>query len=205
VLPATSSVPPPFVRPNFDHELDSKPYLDRVPEGTCCKGMFFNDIINNVRRMSPGAEKLLPGASRRYVPFRDYPLREHMGLTAAAVPLLFPRMLSREGMRRLGWLSYPTFAESMVGRVVFGILGNDLEQIFSVGPRAFPISVNRGRATAERLGSNHFRYVFRDFFGYLDTYYVGVIEGPILHHKRVPDVRLHLETLSDGIMDIRWR
>jgi uncharacterized protein (TIGR02265 family) len=196
----------PFLRPDFASALDPAPYLERVPPDAHCKGMFFHDVLRAVRRASPDAERrLVPHLGRRrYVAFMDYPLREHMELTAEAVKLLFPGVPSREGMRRLGWLAYPTFVESMVGRVVFGVLGHDLDRIFEVGPRSFEVSLTRGRARASRLGDNHWRYELTDFFGYLDTYYVGVIEGPIRHHNLTPDVRIRLTSPSDGVMDIRW-
>lgn len=196
-----------FPPPNFEQDLNPVPYLQRVPRDASCKGMFFNDVMKAVRRASPEAgRQLLPRMTRpRYVPFQDYPLREHMELTAEAVKLLFPALPTREGMRRLGWLAFPTFVDSIIGRVVFGILGQDLDKIFEVGPRSFEVSLSHGHAVAERLGEKSWRYEFSDIFGYLDTYYVGVIEGPIRHYGHTPDVRIDLRSLSDGVMDIQWR
>ncbi len=193
---------PGFVTPRFDTDLDTGAYLERVPPDAYCKGMFFHDVLAQVRRVDPDAARGL--ARRRYIPFKDYPLREHMEITEAAVRLLYPGVPTREGMRRLGWLAYPAFVESMIGRVVFGVLGKDLDRIFQVGPKSFEVSLTRGQAVAERLGDRHWRYDFTDVFGYLDAYYVGVVEGPIRYHRLVPDVRIHLRTLSDGTMDIRW-
>lgn len=197
----------PFEAPDFRRDLDPTPYLERVPPDALCKGMFFHDVMKAVRRVAPEAEaKLVPHMGRRrYVSFKDYPLVEHMQLTAEAVKLLYPKVPTREGMRRLGWLAYPTFVESMIGRVVFGILGEDLDKIFEVGPRSFEVSLTRGRAVSRKLGERHWRYEMTDIFGYLDAYYVGVIEGPIRHLGHVPDVRVHLTSLSDGVLDIRWR
>lgn len=197
----------PFVTPDFSTDLEPGPHLERVPPDALCKGMFFHDVMKAVHRVSPDAEQeLIPlMGRRRYLAFKDYPLREHMELTARAVKLLYPNLPSREGMRRLGWLAYPTFAESMVGRVIFGILGQDLDQIYEVGPRSFEVSMTRGRAVAYRMGEQHWRYELTDIFGYLDTYYVGVLEGPLRHYHHVPDVRIRLDTPSDGVMDIRWR
>ena len=64
--------------------------------------------------------------------------------------------------------------------------------------------MTRGRARSERVGPRHFRYHFSEIYGYLDCYYVGVVEGPIRHHGFRPDVRLALTSPSDGVMDIRW-
>lgn len=196
-----------FSAPDFSRELDPLPYLERVPPDALCKGMFFHDVLKAVQRVSPtAAAQLVPHmGQRRYVRFKDYPLREHMELTAEAVKLLYPQLPSREGMRRLGWLAYPTFADSMVGRIVFGVLGKDLDRIFEVGPKSFEVSMTRGRAVARRLGEAHWRYELKEVFGYLDSYYVGVLEGPIRHHGLVPDVRIHPASISDAVLDIRWR
>jgi uncharacterized protein (TIGR02265 family) len=193
---------PSFVAPRFDTDIDMAAYLARVPPDAYCKGMFFHDVLAAVRSVDPAAAQQL--TRRRFIPFKDYPLREHMELTEQAVRLLYPGVPTREAMRRLGWLAYPTFVDSMIGRVVFGVLGKDLDRIFEVGPKSFDVSLTRGRAVARRLGPQHWRYEMRDIFGYLDAYYVGVVEGPIRHHGHVPDVRVHLTTLSDGAMDIRW-
>jgi uncharacterized protein (TIGR02265 family) len=195
-----------FRRPDFGRDLDPEPYLARLPADAYCKGMFFHDVLKLVERAgTPEARQILADVPRRrYLPFKDYPLREHMELTARIAPVLHPNVPTREGMRRLGWIAYPAFAESMVGRVVFGIFGDDLDLIFEHGPKSFGVSLTRGRAVATRLGTRHWRYEFTDFFGYLDSYYVGVMEGPIRHHGRTPDVGLDLRSLSDGIMDIRW-
>lgn len=191
-----------YTAPRFDTDIDTEVYLGRVPPDAYCKGMFFHDVLDAVRSVDPDAARRL--ARRRYLHFKDYPLREHMELTDEAVRLLYPGLPTREAMRRLGWLAYPTFVESMIGRVVFGVLGKDLDRIFEVGPKSFDVSLTRGRAVATRLGHGHWQYAFRDIYGYLDAYYVGVVEGPIRHHRLTPDVRVHLTTLSDGVMDIRW-
>ena len=61
-----------------------------------------------------------------------------------------------------------------------------------------------GRAVARRVGENHWRYDFTEIYGFLDSYYVGVLEGPIKKLGKVPQVRLNAPSPSEGIMDIRW-
>src|SRR5690606_12558657 len=102
-------------------------------------------------------------------------------------------------------LVYPLFEESLIGRVVFGVLGRDLDQVMRVGPRSFELSLTRGRATAERVGEGHYRYHFREIYGFLDAYYVGVIEGVFRSHGAPCEVRLSLSSPIDGVMDIRWQ
>jgi uncharacterized protein (TIGR02265 family) len=196
----------PFGLPRFDADLDVDAYLARVPSDACCKGMFFGDLLSAARSVSEHAtvEVMRELGSRRYIAFKDYPLREHMKLSSRLVPRLFPAVPTREGMRRLGWLVYPLFKESLIGRVVFGVLGHDLDQVMKVGPRSFELSLTRGRAKAERLGEGHYRYHFEEIYGFLDSYYVGVLEGVFRSHDVPCEVRIALRTPSDGAMDIRW-
>jgi uncharacterized protein (TIGR02265 family) len=168
--------------------------------------MFFGDLLSAARTVSADAtaEVMRELGSRRYIAFKDYPLREHMALSSRLVPRLFPQHSSREGMRRLGWLVYPLFKESLIGRVVFGVLGHDLDRVMRVGPRSFELSLTRGRASAERLGEGHYRYAFEEIYGFLDSYYVGVLEGVFRDHGVPCEIRLALSSPSDGVMDIRW-
>jgi uncharacterized protein (TIGR02265 family) len=198
-------IEPKFESPDFSTDIDSRPYLERVPLNARAKGMFFHDIVKAAERV---ATRLSPAIKakleKRYVSFKDYPLRDHMELTAALAGPLYPGVPTREGMRRLGRLAYPAFAESMVGRVVFGVLGHDVERVLAVGPKGIELSLSRGRAIATRVGHEHFRFEMQDIFGYLDSYWVGVLEGPIIGAGKLPHIRIHLETPSDGVMDVRW-
>lgn len=195
-----------FVSPRFDEDLDVEAYLERVPDDACCKGMFFGDLVDAAKSVSAQAtaEVTRELGQRRYIPFKDYPLREHMTLSSRLVPRLFPQYPTREGMRRLGWLVYPLFKQSLIGRVVFGVLGHDLDQVMRVGPRSFELSLTRGRAVGEKIGERHYRYSFREIYGYLDSYYVGVMEGVFRDHGVRAEVKIALSSLSDGVMDIRW-
>lgn len=194
-----------FRVPSFNQPLDCAPYLARVPADATCKGMFFHDIINAVERKSAeAAQALKPYLPRRYMSFKDYPLREHMEVTAKAAELLYPDVPSQEGMRRLGWLAYPTFAESMVGKVIFGILGNDLDRIFKVAPKSLEIALSRGRVHTEKMGDRHWRFDFRDAYGYLDIYYVGVIEGPVRYMGFTPKVLVSVNGPAAAVMDVTW-
>jgi uncharacterized protein (TIGR02265 family) len=198
-------IEPEFESPDFSTDVDPRPYLDRVPLNARAKGMFFHDLVKAAERV---ATRLSPAirakAEQRYVSFKDYPLRDHMELSAALAGPLYPGVPTREGMRRLGCLAYPAFAESMVGRVVFGVLGHDLDRVLEIAPKGIELSLSRGRAVSRRVGHAHFRFEMHDIFGYLDSYWVGVVQGPIVSAGKKPDIRIHLETPSDGVMDIRW-
>jgi uncharacterized protein (TIGR02265 family) len=188
-------------------DLDVESFIARVPSDASCKGMYFTDLLAIFRRTGHGGGdgRVAELAAKRYVPFRDYPLVDHMRMTALASRLMFPDCCTREAMRRLGRKAFPAFVQSLIGRIVFKTLGPDLDQIFAAGPKSFEVSLSRGRATATRLGDGHWRYDFREMYGFLDTYYVGVVEGPITKYGFTPEMRLALDSPSNGSMTILWR
>jgi uncharacterized protein (TIGR02265 family) len=203
---ATASIESDFLTPDFAGALDPEPYLAVMPPDETCKGLYFTGVIDVVRRLAPGRDiDLFEGMqNRRFIAFRDYLLREHMVLTLNAVRLLYPRIPSREGMRRLGWLAFPSMVDSMIGRVVFGVLGRNPDSVMAAGPRAVDLSIKSGRATARKVGNNHFRYAFWNIYGFLDTYYVGVVEGALKAQGVVPRVRIAMSALTDAEMDVMW-
>jgi uncharacterized protein (TIGR02265 family) len=194
-----------FAVPDFSRPFELSSYLANTPDDATCKGLFFQDVIKAVQSAGRASAALrLPQLARRYVAFSDYSLREHMELTSLVAGVLYPDVSTREGLRRLGWLVFPGFAESLVGKVIFTIFGYELDRVYELGPRSFPVSLSRGRAETERLGERHWRITFREIYGFLDCYYVGVIEGPIRRIGKTPDVRFSAESLCDGVMDVRW-
>lgn len=194
-----------FRAPDFSKPFDLRVYLANTPEDATCKGLFFQDVLKAVRAAKvPVSPERLPQLARHYAAFTDYPLRDHMELTARVAGILYPGVPTREGLRRLGWLVYPGFADSLVGKVIFTVFGEHLDRVYELGPRSFPASLSRGRATTERRGERHWRITFREIYGFLDCYYVGVMEGPIRRVRKTPDVRVHVQSLSDGAMDVRW-
>jgi uncharacterized protein (TIGR02265 family) len=187
-------------------DLDVEGFIARVPSDASCKGMYFADLVAFLRKAGhDGGPRVAELLAKRYVPFRDYPLADHMRMTAVASRLAFPDCCTREAMRRFGWKAFPTFVQSLIGRIVFKTLGPDLDQIFAAGPKSFEVSLTRGRAKATKLGAGQWRYDFREMYGFLDTYYVGVIEGPIRKYGFTPEIRLALDTPSNGSMTILWR
>lgn len=195
-----------FVRPSFHGDFDLEAYFARCPEDATCKGMFFDDLMTLAATLPEEQQAEIERARvrPRYFAFKDYPLREHMRLAWEVVSRVYAGVPMRRAYRELGWRAYPVVEASMFGKVLFGILGNDLDAIFRVGPKGFAMSLSHSHMKTEKLDDRHWRVTMRDVFGVLDPYYVGVVEGPILHHGFTPDVRIHATSPSDGVLDIRW-
>ena len=100
------------------------------PGDAVCKGMFFRDVLAAVRYGAPLDRNLdddLGPHARPLHPFRTTAARPH-GSTARAARLCTrpPRARGAPAARVAG---LSAFVQSMVGRVVLGVLGSDLEQV----------------------------------------------------------------------------
>jgi uncharacterized protein (TIGR02265 family) len=188
-----------FIVPDPNAPLDLAERLAAIPEGATVKGMFFQTMSGQAHRASGE----LPGRDR-YVSFKDYPLREWLQLLPKAAKLTFPRLPVREGIRRLGQESYPTFARSTLGRVMMAAAGTNYSAALRQGPRAFPLT---GSATqCEILSMAEGRGVLRltGAWDYPYALHVGVFEGTLREFRKTGIVRVRILTRSSADYEIVW-
>jgi uncharacterized protein (TIGR02265 family) len=195
-----------FTTPSFTADLDVDGYIARTPEAATTKGMFLTSCAELARRAAPSrADEVFAGVTaRRWTAFLDYPLRDQMRLTANAARLRWPNEPVREGLRRIGWTAYPTFAASMAGRVVLGVVGSNLEAKLSVLSRGMEVSVSHAQIRATRLESRHWRVDYAKVFSFLDSYHVGLLEGAARAHGETLAVRIRAASPDAATFDLRW-
>lgn len=191
-------LPPGFVRPDFSAPLDVDAYLSTVPARATVKGMFFQDIVDALRDV--GKER----AGVRYHAFHDYSLRDFMVFLVDAARELHPDVPTREGLRRIGQKAYPVFADTRLGKVVFGVLGSNLAVIMKMAAKGYALSLNVGRAETLDSGNSHTRIHLKEIYCFIDSYQVGVFEGAILAAKRTPDVSMRLISNSEAELLAQW-
>ncbi len=125
-----------FVSPPWTSPLDIALELRRIPESATQKGMFLLPMVVEAKRRG----SVLPSARPRYLPFQDYPLREHAQLLVEAAQVLFANDPLRIGLRRLGRGGHAAFVESTVGKVVWASV-TDAAGAMDAITRAYEISV----------------------------------------------------------------
>lgn len=170
----------------------------KLAEGSQVKGLFFRALLAQL----PSDRQ--PSPPRRYLPFRAYPMPDYIDLLVHAAESLHPGRSLREGLLALGELGYVAFADSLVGRVMMGVLGTDLERVLERAPKAYGVSVEPGVVTSRRLAPQHWRIGFQQIPNFIDSYQVGVVEGAIRHHGGEPEVRAHLLAPDVGVLDVKW-
>lgn len=192
--------------PRFDAPIVLEDHVRALSPGATCKGLFFHDLIEQVRKAAPNHSILLPGGlgAKRYVHFFDYPYADFMRLLYATAQVIFPSAPVGEGLRRLGRKTYVALLNSQIGRVIFGVLGDDFESVIKLGVRGYQVSMNFGRLEVEVVENKHIRYYFRDLPAYLETFQVGVVEGAMQACNVEGRVLVSLTSLSRASFDIRW-
>jgi len=205
-VPSSSMSDENYQTPRFELPVVLEEHVRALPSNATCKGLFFHDVLDRLRKSAPNNALLAPGGlgSKRYVHFFDYSYGDYMRVLHGTAAAIFPAVPVGEGLRRLGRSSYPALLNSQIGKVLFGVLGTDTRRILELGARGYQVSLNFGRVEVEDLGSRHLRYHFRGLPAYLETYQVGVVEGAMRASGADGRVRVKLANLGNASFDIRW-
>lgn len=170
-----------------------------IPPGALSKGFLLAGVVKGCERRG---KKLDVGKS--YIAFKDYPTTEYADVCERAARLLWPDESMREGLRRVGHMAYPDLADTLLGRVVFGVLGKDIKAITRIVDKAYSISGNRGRATVTSLGDTWSTIKLEDVV-HVDALQVGAFEGALMACDLDGDVKI--KRLGPGAAELHtsWR
>jgi len=194
--------PPPdgFALPNDSAPLDADAHIAATPADAEIRGMFFQAYLDEAARRGV----TLP-ARRTYTAFKMYSMREWQAFAVEAAQALYPQTTLRGALRKMGLSAYPTFADSIVGRVVFGVLGKDLSRIMRVASKGFEHSTNCARAEIVDAGADFARLRLLGVYGFVDSYNVGVFEGAITVCEKQGDVFVRSLGVAEAEVFCRWR
>lgn len=161
------------VHSNYPDELEElRRCIAATPSGATVKGMYVDSFLQSIERQG-----LARPTDRRFLSFKDYPLREFQELLLQTTTVLYPNYSPREGLRLIGRMAYPTLAESTVGRILFAIAGRDWQAALPLSRRAYEISLKPGRAELKDVTDTSATMCLRDVWNFADSYQVGVFEG----------------------------
>jgi uncharacterized protein (TIGR02265 family) len=196
-----------FLEPTWTEDVSLERYLEACPAHAETLGTFFAHVRQHViDALGALPDEFFEGVSKKsWLPFRSYPLRDFMRVAYAAARLAYPNLSRSDGLRRIGWRSYPSFAATMAGRVVLFALGDELDDVVRASPKAYRLGLPGCSVEVTRVGERHYRYEMRDVHSFVDSYHYGVLEGAILAFKHRPDIRLRrLDRLCDAEFEVRW-
>jgi uncharacterized protein (TIGR02265 family) len=187
-----------YVEPDWTSPIDFEARIAAVPEAAQVRGMFLQLLLQAVH---PEARAKL--GPRRYLAFKNYPLREYVELLQLCCENT-PTIPAAECVRRLGRAVYPTYATTVTGTAIFAMAGNSFRRVAELAPSAYKIAIHPGTITARSVSDNHAEIEFRDVYNLPDFHQVGIWEGAmaVCHARGAIRVRAH--DFSSADFDIQW-
>lgn len=129
-----------------------------------------------------------------YREFKDYPQHEAIRLLAEVARRVYPDEPMREALRRLGWIMFPTLLTTVIGKVVFGALGDNIPAVIRMAPRGFEVSMRQGEIEVLSLGDREAELRVSNCYLFPDSFFVGVFEGTFAHYGK--DARVLIRNSS---------
>ena len=198
--PATSSTPSGFSVPNESAPLDLEAYIRQIPPESVTKGMFFDPLREQLRK----ARKPVPGRER-YIGFRSYPMTEYLEVVTQCGAVLHPGVPIRRVLRLAGRLVYPTFAESLVGSLLFKVAGKNIPRILKAVPRAYTQVNPNASAEVTMTGERSAIVEIRGLWDVPEVSQVGIFEGGLEALGIEGEVRVRPVSPSACDLQLSWR
>jgi uncharacterized protein (TIGR02265 family) len=176
--------------------------LAGVPSDGLVKGWLIHSIVENAKRA--GVEL---ATEKKYLTFRDYPIREYLELLGQAAMRVEPEKPPIETLRELGRGVYATFSRSLFGKVIIAGLGEG-----HTGARTGLRWVSR----IYKMTSNHAAVDFtessertsvvtlKNVWSFPDAYHVGIFEGAARAFGGNVSVQIASASLSSATLTFTW-
>jgi uncharacterized protein (TIGR02265 family) len=177
--------------------IDIDARIAETPAETTTKGMFFEPLARSARKLGVACEP-------RYVPFRDYPLRDFMRLVSDYGRARYPDVTLREALRRAGWEAFPALMSSVAGRVTFAFAGRDVQAALRLAPQGYKHCLSQCSVSTRVCTSGQVVLELRDVWNFPECYQVGVIEGGCRAFGAEPRIRARVRSHSSIDLLVRW-
>ena len=195
-----------FEAPRTKFELDPNELERLVGREAQTKGMFINRALAQVDGRAEEFDIIAAAGLDEdyYVPFKDYPWIDFIRICIAVADVIYPERRPA-GLRHIGRTFYAEFAESVAGRVTFGLLMRNADRVMSLGAKAWNMSGSPGKVVSESMGDQHYRYHYTDFPAQItESLAVGIIEGALAECGERPQLSFAEADPMNSIIDIRW-
>lgn len=197
---ARNSLPPSgFVPVDLRVVIDVNSYIKRVPRHAKGKGMFLMRLLEELDRRG-----IPRPTSERFLPFTDYPLQRCLELNVEAARLMFPTIPLSDGLRRVAWTSFDTFANSLIGQVLFGAVRHDVESILRLSSRALAYTTNVGTYELEVVRNRTAVFHVHDAYLFAEYFAVGMLEGVLRSCDCQGEILSRMDSQTSGAFYVRW-
>jgi uncharacterized protein (TIGR02265 family) len=188
-----------FTLPSWDAPVDVAAHVHATPAGATIKGLFATAIVEACEAAGTHPKH----AYARYVPFTDYPMRDYIPLLAEAARILHPRLSVRIGLRKIGRASQPTFARSMVGKVIFGTI-HDVPSAIEAIVKAYRVATPSSTVELRSLTEGRAVIHLGGMTTFLDSHHVGLLEGVTRAAGTQAQISVKPSSLSSCDFLVEW-
>lgn len=174
-----------------DREIIAQTLHD-LPGDVLCRGMFFDGLLRAIRstRGQAALDEVVEIANvpKARVPFTHYPHRHFYKLYFTAARRLHPTEDLEHAMLLVAETFYPVFRESLVGRTMAQLVGDDPMGILERLTNIYELSVQGNTHSVERTGprSARWRALVEPTVAY-PSVFTGIVLGMMRSHG-APDV-----------------
>ncbi len=189
----------PLPPPPWESPLDLAAHLAATPAGATIKGLFTSALGAEAQRRGLTLRHLRP----HHIPFKDYPMTEHMQVLCEAARAFYPAAPLRQGLRVLGRAAFATFHASMLGRVMLGE-GDDPGSVLRAIAKGYAVGNSHAQADVLACTTDTAQVRLRDVFHFVDSHHVGVFEGALWACGCKAEVMLRMESLVTGDLFLTW-
>lgn len=176
--------------------------IARAPHDGRVKGWLMQSIVDNARRHGVDV-----AGDRKYLGFKDYPVREYLELLAEAAVRVRPGRPAEETLRTLGQGVFPSFAESLFGKVILVGLGKGHDGAktgLRLITQVYKRTSNHAVARFSKPSDNEAIIELSNVWSFPDSYHVGIFEGAAQGFQGRVTVEIRSRSLSEAVLYFLW-
>jgi uncharacterized protein (TIGR02265 family) len=189
-----------FKEPDWTASIDFAARIAAVPERAKVRGMFFQSLIQAMGESAPE-----DASRRRYVAFKNYPMREYVELMMIGCARRSKHQAAGEYVRRLGRNIYPSYAQTISGTAIFAAAGRNFRRVLELCPAAYRIVIDPGSVAMRSITDGHAVVELRDIWNLPDLHQVGIFEGALDVCAATGTIEVNVIDFGAVDFEIRWR
>jgi uncharacterized protein (TIGR02265 family) len=187
-----------FAEPDWSQPIDFGERVAMVPASAMVRGMFMQFVLAGAP-----PEVAQRYASRRYVAFKSYPMREYVEILGHVCEAS-PHIAAAECVRRLGWTVYPNYANTITGTAIFAVAGKSFARVVELASTAYRITLPPASVNVVSMDKRHALVQLREVWNLPEFHHVGIWEGAM----RVCDTdgSIKVDAVAPGRVDfdVHW-
>jgi uncharacterized protein (TIGR02265 family) len=189
-----------FTAPDWTVSVDFETRMAAIPARATARGMFFQFLI---QAMGAGAPAEAIG--RRYVAFKNYPVREYVELIRLGCASRPVRVSPAEYVRRLGRSVYPNYAKTLTGTAIFAVAGHSYRRVVELCPAAYRVGMEPGTITVRSISDGHAVVELRELYNLPDLHQVGIWEGAMDVCNVKGEIKVNTIDFGSVDFELDWR